>query len=852
MHIVFEPEEVAQRRFLVTSRGYDRDEVRAFLSELAEAVATLQREQEALQRELARARATAAAHGATPPADPGTEEIAAKTAAVLAAAHEAAGEIERQARLQAERELRAARHRAATTVAEAERRRDSAKEETDRLEARQAYLERDLRVMERSASRLAERLDAARNPQPEASDAARDPQPEASDAARDPQPEASDAARDRSPAASTEGRADIDHGQADPATGPRPPREADPASLTLASVPIRREFGGPGAQAIDGPEAERAAEATADDEQPADEEGRADEQEAADADITESVIEFDEALANRALAAIPDLPSDEEAEGDAGGEASVRDRQRATMARPMSLFSLIGVFVVGSIAAAALLGLARPDADLEVSGPDDGMVLGAPDIADLAFTATSASDSLSGARLSLDGRDVTAAATVSADRLRYEPAELADGAHTLRLEPDDETGPGASHTWRFVVDTTPPELTITSPEGAVAASEPIVVAGTAPGAHRVEVDGRAAELDGERFSHTTATTPPADIAVVATDDLGNTTETTLEVAAAGAAPEVVRGVQMSMWAWASPVTRQPVLDLAEQGLISAVSLDIKDESGAVGHASAVDLAQRSGAALGLYDLDEAVATLEEHDVRVIGRIVAFADPRLADWLWERGRHDAVVQTAEGAPRTSGFGGFTSFVDAEVRDYNLALAVEAAEAGVDDILWEAVHRPDGPLDDLVLDGLERTPEEAIAGFLDEAAAALEPTGVGHGASVYGVAADRPTEIGQDVPAMAEHVDYLAPIVYPSSWSEGEHGIADPSAEPAAIVRAALEVFADAVEGSDTRLVPWLQDFSLDQRYGAEAVRAQIEGAAEAGVEEFLLWNPGARYTRAALE
>jgi len=163
---------------------------------------------------------------------------------------------------------------------------------------------------------------------------------------------------------------------------------------------------------------------------------------------------------------------------------------------------------------------------------------------------------------------------------------------------------------------------------------------------------------------------------------------------------------------------------------------------------------------------------------------------------EHERRHAVVGSAEGAPRTSGFGGFTSFVDAEVRDYNLALAVEAAEAGVDDVLWGAVHRRDTPLDDLVLEGLEGTPEEAIAGFLGEAAAALEPTGVGHGASVYGVAADRPTEIGQDVPAMTEHVDCLAPIVYPSSWSEGEHGIGDP---------------------------------------GAEAVRAQIEGAAEAGVE-----------------
>ncbi|MCH7991514.1 MAG: hypothetical protein IIC35_03785, partial [Gemmatimonadetes bacterium] len=48
-------------------------------------------------------------------------------------------------------------------------------------------------------------------------------------------------------------------------------------------------------------------------------------------------------------------------------------------------------------------------------------------------------------------------------------------------------------------------------------------------------------------------------------------------------------------------------------------------------------------------------------------------------------------------------------------------------------------------------------------------------------------------------------------------------------------------------------PWLQDFSLGEPiYGAAEVRAQIQAVYDAGIQEWILWNPGARYTEAALE
>ena len=52
----------------------------------------------------------------------------------------------------------------------------------------------------------------------------------------------------------------------------------------------------------------------------------------------------------------------------------------------------------------------------------------------------------------------------------------------------------------------------------------------------------------------------------------------------------------------------------------------------------------------------------------------------------------------------------------------------------------------------------------------------------GASVFGVAATRPEEVAQDIPAMARTVDYIAPMVYPSHWGPGEYNVANPNGEP----------------------------------------------------------------------
>jgi hypothetical protein len=146
----------------------------------------------------------------------------------------------------------------------------------------------------------------------------------------------------------------------------------------------------------------------------------------------------------------------------------------------------------------------------------------------------------------------------------------------------------------------------------------------------------------------------------------------------------------------------------------------------------------------------------------------------------------------------------------------------------------------------------TPENSVVAFLAESRAQLEPHRVWHGASVYGIASDRPTEIAQDIPGMAAYTDYIAPMVYPSHWARGEYDVADPNSQPYDIVHRSLSDFLGVVEGTETRIVPWLQDFSLGVSYGPAEVRAQIDAAADAGTDEWILWSASVRYTSEALD
>jgi hypothetical protein len=488
--------------------------------------------------------------------------------------------------------------------------------------------------------------------------------------------------------------------------------------------------------------------------------------------------------------------------------------------------------------------------DVEAEGVMAGEILTSAALAERTLRfAISPTDRAHRAELELNGERVPARAIdFEGHTLLWRPGALPEGDHALRVTVPRPGLWDSAHHWRVTVDDTPPRLEVPPPAAPVGLCHPLTITGRVERGAQLTVNGAPMKHDGT-FHLQYPRPPAAPVHVEATDGAGNTS--TVEVVVPVAYPGG-QGVHVTAAAWAHEPLRRGILALVDAKLVSVVQLDLKDEGGIVGYDSNVPLARQIGAVRPEYRLREAVAELRARGVRVIGRIVVFRDPVLATWAWNNDRRDWVVHAADGGLYgASTYGGFTNHSHPDVHRYNLDLALEAADAGVDDIMWDYIRRPEGDPAAMVVPGMVGSSADGVVRFLATAGAALRERCAYHGAAVFGIAADRPDAIAQDIPRMARHVNYLSPMVYPSHWVPGEYGVRNPNAQPYDIVKVVLEHFQEKVAGTGAVLMPWLQDFSWGHPYGPREVRAQIDAAAAAGAPDWLLWNAGAVYTPGAL-
>jgi len=506
------------------------------------------------------------------------------------------------------------------------------------------------------------------------------------------------------------------------------------------------------------------------------------------------------------------------------------------------LSSTLAVTTLASVASLAGCGTATT---LTIQGLAANTVLNAKSAAALVVHVATHGGSAKHASATVDGRP--ASVVVDGNTVDVTPGPLADGPHTIVVRAD-----GAKVTRTFTVDATPPTLTVDAPKTAPSLRSPVTLTGTADGASKVEAGAQVVTVTGGHFSVTLAT-PPAGLKVRAVDAAGNETD---KVVSVSVTHPLMRGVHLTGYGWNADVLRNPVLQLARQHRINTIELDIKEEDGYVDFNTSVRLAHQIHAVRVLYDPHKVIAQLHKMGVRVVGRIVCFRDPKLAAWAWAHHHRDWDVQAPGGkAPyKSAKYGGaaFTNWASPAVQAYNIALATEAAKLGYDDVMFDYVRRPDGPLATMRFPGAGRvTAPVGVANFVRDASGPVRANGAYLGLAVFGVSATRPKEVGQDIGAMARYVDYVAPMVYPSHWGPGEYGVANPNAQPYAIVNRSLKDFLKKVAGTTAQVMPWLQDFSLGVHYGVPQVKAQIVAGQRDGIGSFLLWNAGCTYQGAAL-
>lgn len=324
-------------------------------------------------------------------------------------------------------------------------------------------------------------------------------------------------------------------------------------------------------------------------------------------------------------------------------------------------------------------------------------------------------------------------------------------------------------------------------------------------------------------------------------------------------PDKVRGLYVNAWSAGSRRRITALTELARRTEVNTFVVDIKDATGYVSHPSEVLLAQQIGATgeIRIPNLRLLLSRLEEAGVYPIARIVIVKDPLVA-----AARPDLAVQDTAGGPWIDDKGTvWLNPYNPEVWDYHVAIAREVAEMGFPEIQWDYVRFPDAPASAMrrayFPGGAGRPRAQAIRDFLAYSREALADTDVRVTADVFGVttSATRDVGIGQVWESFIDVVDVALPMVYPSHYWKGSFGYDEPNSHPYEIVREALEDAlrrsAAIADAGTTR--PWLQDFTLGPpRYEAPEVRAQMQAAYDVGIEEWILWNPGSRYTEAALE
>ena len=314
---------------------------------------------------------------------------------------------------------------------------------------------------------------------------------------------------------------------------------------------------------------------------------------------------------------------------------------------------------------------------------------------------------------------------------------------------------------------------------------------------------------------------------------------------------VANGIYLTAYSAASPKKRQQMIELISATELNAVVIDIKDYSGKVLYDSQVGLVNT----LKLEDnrLGDVASLVEEfHDagIYVIARQTVFQDPILAEK-----RPELALKSRAGGLWRDHKG--LAWVDAnkkDVWDYNMDIAREAITFGFDEINFDYVRFPsDGNMANVVYTNGEKEKYDVMGDFYAYIAKEMDGLPARTSLDLFGFVMERHDgmSIGQRLEDSVDHVDYIAPMMYPSHYPSGHLGLANPAAHPFAILDNGMKKGLPWFEGKRAKVRPWIQAFHIGAQYGGPNIRAQIDAIEQYDNAGWLLWNAANRYTNAGL-
>lgn len=320
-------------------------------------------------------------------------------------------------------------------------------------------------------------------------------------------------------------------------------------------------------------------------------------------------------------------------------------------------------------------------------------------------------------------------------------------------------------------------------------------------------------------------------------------------------PLTPKALYLSFYGIGDRGIRESAIKLIQETELNTLVIDVKGDRGMIPYKSSIPLASEVGAQriITVREMSDLMRTLKGKGIYTIARIVVFKDNLLA-----LARPDWAVKTQSGEIwRDRENLAWVDPTNKEGWNYNINIAIEAAQYGFDEIQFDYVRFPDASAPRFSMPNTEENRVKVISGFLMEARRRLIPYNVFLSADIFGYVCWNlnDTNIGQRLEDLAPHVDYICPMLYPSGFQYGIPGYRIPVANPYEIVYLSLKRAQERTGLPSQRFRPWLQafrDYAFDRRYFKDKeITDELKAAVGFGSHGWMLWNPRNNYTSEGL-
>ncbi len=303
--------------------------------------------------------------------------------------------------------------------------------------------------------------------------------------------------------------------------------------------------------------------------------------------------------------------------------------------------------------------------------------------------------------------------------------------------------------------------------------------------------------------------------------------------------------------------------------LNSLVIDMKDDYGLLRYDSKSEfILKKAKTSQYAIDLEKFVSEFKKDNIYLIARIVVFKDRNLSKYangkyaVWNKATDKPWIGTRGYETDEEGNKVMTyydeNWVDPycpEVWEYDVAIAKELIERGFDEIQFDYIRFPtDGTnLGSASYrwhsSGMDK--ESALISFLSYARENIDaPIGI----DIYGANGWYRTgaRTGQDVETLAEYVDVICPMFYPSHFENRFLNYEPLEERPYRIYF--YGTYRNTIIARNKVVVrPWVQTFFLNvpydrQFYDTEYVRKEMFGVRDSVDRGYMHWNNGGNYSK----